>query len=92
VRSEGLGKVIRFIPVIGSRTRDLSACSLVPQTLRYPVPHKDTNRDIIPASGYPIETIENVGSLRLPVPRVTCLHRYRSLQQTQYVAGMIVYI
>jgi hypothetical protein len=41
VRPEGLGKLKRFINFIGSRTRDLPDCSVVPQPLRYRVPHTD---------------------------------------------------
>jgi hypothetical protein len=37
VRPEGLGKLIKIIHLIGSRTRDLPACSIVPQPLRYRV-------------------------------------------------------
>jgi hypothetical protein len=38
VPQEGLGKLKEFIHLIGSRTRDLPACSIVPQPLRYRVP------------------------------------------------------
>jgi hypothetical protein len=39
VRLEGLGKFKnKFIHLIGSRTRDLPACSIVPQQLSYRVP------------------------------------------------------
>jgi hypothetical protein len=31
MRTEGLGKLIKFIGLIGSRTPDLSACSIAPQ-------------------------------------------------------------
>jgi hypothetical protein len=37
VRPQGLGKLRNFIHLIGSRTSDLPACSLVPQPLRYRV-------------------------------------------------------
>jgi hypothetical protein len=36
VRLEGLGKFKKFIHLIGSRTRDLSACSIVPQPTTLP--------------------------------------------------------
>jgi hypothetical protein len=39
VRPEGLGKLIKFNYLMGSRTRDLPGCSTVPQPLRYPVVH-----------------------------------------------------
>jgi hypothetical protein len=35
VRLEGLGKLKKLIYFIGSRTRDLPACSIVPQPLHY---------------------------------------------------------
>jgi hypothetical protein len=35
VRTEGLGTLENFIHLIGSRTRDLQACSITPQPLRY---------------------------------------------------------
>jgi hypothetical protein len=35
VRPEGLGQLRKFIHFIVSRTRDLPACSIVPQPLRY---------------------------------------------------------
>jgi hypothetical protein len=38
VRSEGLGKLKTFIHLIGSRTLDLPACSVMLQPLRYRVP------------------------------------------------------
>jgi hypothetical protein len=38
MRPEGLGKLKEFIHLIGSRTRDLPACSIMPQPLRYRVP------------------------------------------------------
>jgi hypothetical protein len=37
-RPEGLGKLIKIIHLIGSRTRDLPACSTAPQPQRYRVP------------------------------------------------------
>jgi hypothetical protein len=37
VRLEGLGKLKKFIHLIGSRTRDFPACSLVPLPLPYRV-------------------------------------------------------
>jgi hypothetical protein len=38
VRPEGLGKLKKLTELIGSRTRDLPACIIVPQPLRYGVP------------------------------------------------------
>jgi hypothetical protein len=38
VRLEELGKFKNFIHLIGCRTRDLPACSTVPQALGYRVP------------------------------------------------------
>jgi hypothetical protein len=38
MRPEGLGKLKKCIHLIGSRTRDHPACSIVPQALRYRVP------------------------------------------------------
>jgi hypothetical protein len=38
---EGLGKLIKFLYLIGSRTRDLPSCSVVPQPLRYHAPSTD---------------------------------------------------
>jgi hypothetical protein len=38
VSLEGLGKLKKFIHLIGSPTGDLPACSIVPQRLRYRVP------------------------------------------------------
>jgi hypothetical protein len=38
VLPEGLGKLKKLIHFIGSRTRDLLACSIVPYPLRYRVP------------------------------------------------------
>jgi hypothetical protein len=35
---EGLGQLKKFIHFIGSQTRDLPACRVVPQPLRYCVP------------------------------------------------------
>jgi hypothetical protein len=44
VRLEGLGKLKKkFIQLIVSRTRDLPACSIVTQLLRYRAPHTETN-------------------------------------------------
>jgi hypothetical protein len=43
VRPEGLGKSKEFIHLVGSRTRDLPACSLVPYPLRYRVPTMERN-------------------------------------------------
>jgi hypothetical protein len=37
VRLEGLGKLKNFIQLIGTGTRDLPTCSVVPQPLRCPV-------------------------------------------------------
>jgi hypothetical protein len=34
---EGLDKLKKLIPIIGTRTRDLPACSIVPQPLHYDV-------------------------------------------------------
>jgi hypothetical protein len=39
VRSEGLGKLKKFNYLIGSRSRDLPACGISPQPLRYRVPN-----------------------------------------------------
>jgi hypothetical protein len=39
VRHEDLSKLIEFNYLIGSRIRDLRACSTVPQPLRYGVPY-----------------------------------------------------
>jgi hypothetical protein len=44
---EGLGKLKKFIHLIGSRTRDLPSYSTVPQSLRYCVPHIIRVRQII---------------------------------------------
>jgi hypothetical protein len=38
VRLEGLGNLKKIIYLIGSRTSDLPACSIVPQPLLYRVP------------------------------------------------------
>jgi hypothetical protein len=38
VRPEALGKLKKFINLIGSQTRDLPACSIVPQQLCHRVP------------------------------------------------------
>jgi hypothetical protein len=38
VRPEGLGKLKKFIHLIGTRTRDFLAYSIVPQPLRCPMP------------------------------------------------------
>jgi hypothetical protein len=38
VRPEEFGKLKKLIHLIGSRTRDFPACSIVPQPLRYRVP------------------------------------------------------
>jgi hypothetical protein len=38
LRPEGLGKLKKFIHLIGSQTRNLSACSLVSYSLRYSAP------------------------------------------------------
>jgi hypothetical protein len=38
MRPEGLGKLIKFKYLIGSRTRDLPACSMMPHPLRYRMP------------------------------------------------------
>jgi hypothetical protein len=35
---EGLGKLIKYNDLIGSRTRELPACGIVPQPLLYRVP------------------------------------------------------
>jgi hypothetical protein len=37
MRLEGLGVLTKFMHSIGSRTRDLPACSIAPQPLRYRV-------------------------------------------------------
>jgi hypothetical protein len=39
VRLEGLAKLQKFIHLIGSRTRDFPACSIVPQPLHHSVAH-----------------------------------------------------
>jgi hypothetical protein len=38
VRPEGLGNLKKFSDLVGSRTRNLPACSIVSQPLRYCVP------------------------------------------------------
>jgi hypothetical protein len=38
VREEGLGELKKFIHLVGSRTSDLPACSVVPEPLCYCVP------------------------------------------------------
>jgi hypothetical protein len=38
VQLEGLGTLKKFIDLIGSRTCDLPACSVVPQPLHYGMP------------------------------------------------------
>jgi hypothetical protein len=40
MRLEGLGKLNKSDDIIGSQTRDLPACSIVHQPLRYRVPRK----------------------------------------------------
>jgi hypothetical protein len=42
VRPEGLGKLKKLFYLMGSRTRYLPACTIVPQPLRYSVPHITT--------------------------------------------------
>jgi hypothetical protein len=42
---EGLGKLKKFIHHIGSRTRDLRACSTMPQPLRYRLSHNNNNNN-----------------------------------------------
>jgi hypothetical protein len=39
MRPEGLGKLRTFTHLIGCRTRDLPACSIVPQSLLYRFTH-----------------------------------------------------
>jgi hypothetical protein len=39
MRPEGLGKLIKVIHLIGSRTRDVPVCNIAPQPLRYRVLH-----------------------------------------------------
>jgi hypothetical protein len=38
VRLEGFGKLKKFSHLIGSRTRDLAACGIMPQALCYRMP------------------------------------------------------
>jgi hypothetical protein len=39
MRAEGLGKFEKFFHLVGYRTRDLPACSIVPYPLRFRVLH-----------------------------------------------------
>jgi hypothetical protein len=43
VRPEGFGELIRFSYHIGSQTRDLPDCNIMPQPLRHRVSHYDND-------------------------------------------------
>jgi hypothetical protein len=43
MRLKGLAKLTKFNYLVGSRTSDLPACSIVPQPLRYCVPVREAD-------------------------------------------------
>jgi hypothetical protein len=47
VRPEGLGKLIKIINLIGSRTHDLPACSIMPHPLSYRITLPVTDNSLV---------------------------------------------